>query len=103
MCPSLPVLWYTLIQNRPSRRGEDKVSYVLTAILNGGGLIELVMSIISSFGLSETIIAQTSIAVVLTATISATGHMYMQIVKPIHLAQSGKRLKHCVYNIMGKR
>lgn len=41
--------------------------YVLMVILNGGGWIELVIWITSSSGLSETVIAQTSMAVVVTA------------------------------------
>lgn len=53
---------------------------MLTVILNAGGWIELVMWITSSFGLSETVIAQTSMAVVVTARILAADNMYMQIV-----------------------
>lgn len=76
---------------------------MLTVILNGGGWIELVMWITSSSGLSEIVMAQTSMAVVVTANILATSHMRMQIVDPTYPAESEKQSKHCVYNIVGKR
>ena len=42
--------------------------------------MELVMWITSSFGLSETVIAQTSMAVVVTVSILAADNMYIEIV-----------------------